>query len=148
MKGFYAMSIAALAWMAAASIDMLASPEHFAYTYVTKVALSIIVPYLTGWFFFNFTESKLAKSRAVITFLIAAPALDVLMLVTTPLHRLYFVDLDPPVYPNTIPTTGVVFWIHIALIAVSAVFIYSVFIRYLIKNLRRYPLLAITGVGR
>jgi len=147
MKGFFPLSVVALAWIAVATIDQLSAPEFFAYTYVTKVAFSIVVPYFTFWFFLNFTESKLLKYRAVKIYLIAAPTADILMLLTTRLHGLYFVNLDPPVYPSTIPPTAFLFWIHVSLIAVGVLFFYSLLIRYIVKNFRRYPLLFITGIG-
>ena len=147
MNGFYPLSVTALAWIASATIDLLAAPEHFAYSYVTKVAFSIAVPYLTFWFLLNFTESKLIYSRTTQIFLIAAPSVDILLLLTSPLHRLYFVNLDPPVPPSTIPPTAILFWAHIALIAVSVLFFYLITFRYIFRNLRRYPLLIITGIG-
>ena len=45
MNGFYPMSVMALVWITASTIDLLSAPDFFAYTYVTKVAFSIIVPY-------------------------------------------------------------------------------------------------------
>jgi hypothetical protein len=131
-----------------AAINKLAAPDYFAFTYVTKVALSILVPFLTFWFFLNFSESRLVKSLWARIILITVPALDILMLVTTPIHRLFFTNLD---YPDpgisTIPPTGILFSVHIAAMMCGVLFFYALLIIYIAKNYRRYPLLIVTGVG-
>jgi len=147
MDGFFALSVTVLAWVAAAIVNMFAAPEFYAYTYIINVMFSIIVPYLIFRFFLSFTESKLADSRVMKTMLTALPAVDILMLLSTPYHGLYFRSLDPPVYPDTIPSAGIMFWIHIALIAAGILFFYTILIRYIIKNFKNSPLLIITGVG-
>jgi len=147
MKGFYPMSIVALAWIAASAVYILSAPEYFAYTYITRVSFSIVVPYLTFWFVLHFIESPLVRSKATKIFLIAAPAIDLIALLTTPLHKLYFLNLDYPVYPETKLPMGFLFWFHVALIAASVLFFFILLYRYIIKNFRRYPLLIVAGVG-
>ena len=147
MAGFFPLSVTVLAWVAAAIVNMFAALEFYAYTFVINVMFSIIVPYLSFRFFLSFTRSKLADSRVMKTVLIALPAADILMLLSTPYHGLYFSSLKPPVYPNTIPPAAIMFWIHIALIAAGVLFFYTILIRYIMKNYKNSPLLIITGAG-
>jgi PAS domain S-box-containing protein len=74
--------------------------------------------------------------------LVLIPALDILALVTNPLHRLYIIAYD---YPSVIP--GPIFWIHLAFIACGVFAIYINNFRYTIKNFRRHPILLFTGIG-
>jgi len=147
MRGFYPMSVAALVWITAAAANLLVAPEYFLYTYALKVAFSIIVSFLTFWFILNFTESKLINSKAVWIYLIAAPSLDLILLLTTPLHRLFFENLNYPELASNIPPTGVLYWFHIFLIGFNVLYFYLVFFRYITKNFRQYPLLIVAGVA-
>ena len=147
MRGFYPMSVAALAWIAVATVNLLAAPAFYAYVYTAKVALSIIVTYLTFWFILNFTESKLASSKVALAVLIFLPAIDILLLFTSPLHGMYFIDLNYPVYPNSIPPTEYLFWLHMLVITSCVLYFYSILYNYIMKNFRRYPLLMVAGVA-
>jgi len=145
MKGFYPMSVTALAWIAVAAVDIMSSPENFVTAYFAKVALSIIVSFLTFWFILNFTESKLISSNLARGLLILIPLADLLMLFTSPLHNQYFRGLDNPATNNTVPQTGVLFWLHIIVLGISVIYFYTLLYRYIVKNFSKYPLLIITG---
>ena len=141
MKGFYPMSVVAMTWIALNAVMMLTSPEEFAFAYSMKMIFVCIIPNITFWFFMNFTESKLAKSKALIAVIAGLTILDVLAMLTNPLHGLYFKTLE---YPHHQP--GPIFWAHISFNACGILFFYPILLRYIAKNLRRYPLLIVTGV--
>ena len=148
MKGFYPMSVASLTWVALAAMNMITVPQYFAVTYVAKVALSVVVAYSSCWFILNFAESSFAHSRVAQSVLIALPALDILMLITTGLHRLYFLNLDPPLpYENPVPPAGPFFFVRIALLVICTLLAYGILFRYIVRNFHRYPLLFLTGIG-
>ena len=147
MRGFFPMSVIALAWMTASIVNQMSAPEFFSYTYVIKMVFIIIVPYFAFWFVLNFTESHLSKSLIMRIYLISIPLLDIIMLVTTPLHRLYFENLDRPVLPATTPPTNFLFWLHVITITIGVMYFYSLLFRYIMRNFRQNPLLLITGFG-
>jgi len=148
MRGFNLLTIVALAWIAVAIIDLLASRDHFAFVYTTKVAFSVIVSYCSFWFFLNFTESKLTRIKAVQYALIILPAIDILLLVTTSWHGLYFASFsNPESSANPALPKGIFFWIHIGLLVASALFVYAILFAYIVKNMRKYPFLAVAGAG-
>ena len=146
MKGFYPLCIVTLVWIALDTVKLLAAHEYFAYTFVAKVFVACIVPYITFWFILNFTESKLARSKFIKFLLIGIPALDNLMLVTNPLHKFYYVNFNAPLV-GTMPVTGPGFWVHIILITIGVLFFYTILFSYIIKNFRRYPFLIVSGIG-
>jgi len=147
MNGFFPMSVAALAWMTASIVNQMSTPEHFAYTYVTRLIFLIVVPYCAFWFILNFTESHLSKSWIMRTYLILVPSIDIILLLTTPLHRLYFENLERPVFPTMMPPTNILYWLHLIAIGAGVFYFYTLLFRYITKNFRRNPLIMITGIG-
>ena len=147
MRGFYSMSVVAIGWMVAAAAALLAAPQAFAFAYTIRVAFLRTVPYFTFWFLLNFIESDLIRSRPLKIFLIAAPLVDVVSLVTNPFHHLYFGPLVPPSLGGAYHDTRILFWITLAILTISVFYIYARLFRYINRNLKRYPLLIITGVG-
>ena len=142
------MCVALLAWIAISAIDLLASSEYFMFAYPAKVMFSIIVSYCCFWFFLNFTESILVKSRFVILALIILPALDILALLTSPWHLLYFTCYDS-IASSANPSLprGPLFWVRISILVICVFITYGILFRYIIKNFWRYPLLAFIGFG-
>jgi len=147
MNGFYPLSVMAIAWLCVATIDLFAAPQYHVFIALTKVAFVTIVVYQTFWFILNFTESKLVNSLIVKIILVAIPAADILLLYTTPIHRLYYSSLDVSTLSGTGFPPNTFFWLHIVLIATGALIFYSYFLRYILRNFLRYPLLLITGIA-
>ena len=148
MKGFYLLCIVTLVWTALDAVKLLSAPEYYAFVFVPKVFAASVIPYVSFWFILNFTESKYVKSKLVTFIIIAIPAVINLMLFTNPLHKLYFANFDyPDPSTGTIPPAGPFFIVNIVFITIGFVIFYTVLVRYIIKNFRRYPILIITGIG-
>jgi len=148
MKGFYPLCIVTLVWTALDAVKLFTANEYFPFIFPAKLFVACIVPYITFWFILNFTESRFAKSRIIKLIFIAIPAADNLMLVTNPLHRLYYANFNyPDPGAGTMPPSGILFLIHIILISLGVLFAYTILFIYIIKNFRRYPFLIITGIG-
>jgi len=142
MKGFYSMTVTVLAWVILNAVTVVINPYFFAAVYTFQVIFVIIASYVSVWFFLNFTDSRLVKSHLMKIVLILIPAVDIIALVTNPLHRLYLLSFDYPFIPK-----GPVFAVHTALIAAALLFSFVILCRYIWKNIRRYPLLYLTAVG-
>jgi len=148
MKGFYPLCIVTLIWTALDAVKLLSDHEYYAYVFVPKVFFASIIPYVTFWFIINFTETKFAKTRWIKIIIIAIPTLINLILLTNPLHNLYFDNFDyPDPSVGTIPPAGPFFLVNIALITIGFFIFYTILFRYIIKNFRQYPFLIITGIG-
>ncbi|MDR2571442.1 MAG: GAF domain-containing protein, partial [Oscillospiraceae bacterium] len=147
MKGFYLLSVVMLAWIMVSAVNGLAASGYYVYSFLTKETFSIIVPYLLFWFILNFTESKFLHSGRMKIYLFAAPAVDMLMLFTTPMHGLYYKNLEPTAVPGLLPQTDVLFWVHIVMITMGFVYFFIFLCSYIIANFSRNPLLIITGFG-
>lgn len=142
MKGFTGLCVMALLWVILNAVTVVVEPEFFEAAYTAKLILVCMVPFISFRFVLHFTESKMADSRLLMAVLFILPALDILALITNPLHKMYFSTFD-----FTIPHRGPIFNIHLAMDTFSLLFFYVIFFRYMIKNFRRYPFLFLTGVG-
>ena len=142
MKSFYPLGFTAIVWIVLNAVTVVINPIYFEYIYITKVIFVCTVSYMSAWFFLNFAESKLMNSRFFKRLFIVIPALDILALITNPLHGLYFTSYNYP-----IAVKGIIFPIHLVLLTATILFSYVILFRYLIKNYRQYPLLFLTGVG-
>ncbi|MDR0313020.1 MAG: PAS domain-containing protein, partial [Treponema sp.] len=142
MKYFYPMGIAALVWIVLNAVTIVINPKYFPYVYTAKVIFVIIEVYLCTWFLINFAESKLADSRIFRSVLIIIPVVDLLLLLTNPLHWLFFTAYNYP-----IAIKGPIFNIHVFLIVSSLLFSSVIVVIYVAKNFKQYPLLSLTTIG-
>jgi PAS domain S-box-containing protein len=142
MKFFYPMGIAALVWIVLNAVTIVINPVYFPFVYTAKVSFLIISVYIATWFFINFAESKLADSRIFRSVLIVISVVDILLLLTNPLHWLFFTAYDYP-----IAIKGPIFNIHVFLIVSSLLFSSAIIFIYVVKNFRQYPSLFLTTIG-
>jgi len=147
VKGFYPMSVIGIAWVAAAAVEYLAAPANLAFIYVIKTIFLIAATYMAFWFGLNFMESKHLKSKGVKIYLIAAPSVDILLMLTSPLHNQYFVNFDRLTGPGSTPETGGFYWLHFLMILVGVIYFYMILYNYIRVHYSRYPLMIITGIG-
>jgi signal transduction histidine kinase/CheY-like chemotaxis protein len=142
MRLFYPMGITALIWIVLNSVTIVINPIYFPFVYTAKVAFLIIAIFVCTWFLINFAESKLANSRLFRSVLIVVPVVDILVLITNPLHWLFFTAYEYP-----IAIKGPVFNIHVVLVVSSLLFSSIIIAIYVVKNFRQYPLLFLTSIG-
>ncbi|HBU12321.1 MAG TPA: hypothetical protein DEB31_06210 [Clostridiales bacterium] len=142
MKTFFPLCLVTLFWVLLNAAVTVVNRDYFAFVYATKVAFTCFVPWLLLWFIFNFTESKLGRYRLIRYLTVILPAIDILVLITSPLHMQYFTTFDYPVLGK-----GILFNIHYLLISFACMWAYALLIPYIIKNFLRNPLLLITGFG-
>ncbi|MCL1828341.1 MAG: ATP-binding protein [Oscillospiraceae bacterium] len=142
MKGFYPLGIIVLVWIILNAATAVCAPGYYTVIHNAKIVFVCIVPYLSVWFFLNFIESGLLKSRVIRYTLFILPAADVLALLTNPVHRLYFSSYDYPFFAKS-----TLYWVHISLIAAVILTAYVLLFRYIIRNFRQNPILLLTGIG-
>jgi PAS domain S-box-containing protein len=142
MKMFYPFGIVALIWIVLNAVTIVINPVYFQFVYTAKVAFLIVTVYVGTWFFINFAESKFADSLLFRFVLITISVTDISLLLTNPLHWLFFTAY---IYPIAIK--GPIFYIHVFLIVSSLLFSSVIVVIYVVKNFRQNPLLFLTSVG-
>ena len=143
-KSFIPLCFVVLFWVMVNSAVMVAHHDSLDLLYIRMLRMSVacVVPWLQLWFFLNFTGSPLVNSRPVRWSLITVPSLDILALLTNPLHMLYFTSVEYPRHEE-----GIFFILHYtgAFCAIAAS--YAVLLPYILKNFRSYLLVLIAAFG-
>jgi len=142
MRSFYSLSGAMLGWIVLNAITIIMAREYFAFITTVKMIFVCIIPFVSIWFVVNFCESRLAASRLLKILLIIIPSLDVLALVSNPLHFQYYLSYDYPRVP-----IGPIWYIHLVFASMAMLFIIIILFRYIARNIRRSPILLIAGIG-
>jgi signal transduction histidine kinase/CheY-like chemotaxis protein len=140
--GFFALGIEIFLWTLLNAITMVSSNEYFPVIYTIRMIMVCIIPFGVTWFILNFVNSGLRKKIWIRIVLTLLPAIDILYMVTNPLHYHYFSNYDFPV-----PERALAFWIHTAGDFLFIIFALIMLIRYIIKGARNNPLLILTGAG-
>jgi hypothetical protein len=111
--------------------------------YTLNRILATLLPFSFVWYFLSYTGSRLAQSRIVKCILVVLPALDILVLVTNPLHKLYYDNYTG--LPH--PAAGPYLWIH-ALASYAVIITGTLLLfRYIIKNVKKNPVVLLPGIS-
>jgi PAS domain-containing protein len=142
LGGFFALGIEIFLWTLLNAITMVSSYEYFPVIYTLRMIMVCIIPFGVTWFILNFVNTELLEKLWVRIVLISLPAIDIICMVTNPLHYQYFTNYNYPV-----PERALVFWIHTVVDFIFIIFAFIMLIRYIIKGARNNPLLILTGAG-
>ena len=141
-RSFFLLGIEVFIWTLLNAITMVCDVQYFPVIYSLRMVMVCIVPFGAAWFILDFAGSRLVRKKWVLGVFIALPALDVLCMLTNPLHHLYFLNYNYPV-----PARALLFWVHTAVDFLFIIFAFVVLIRFIIKGARSNPVLILTGVA-
>lgn len=140
---FYIMGICVALWNLFNGISAVAYGENAIKMSTLAMVTVCCMPCLMALYILNLTNSRFANSKLVYWILISLTVLDVIALVTDPIHHLFFIER----YPDNSGTYGPLFWAH-------SIFSYTVFgtvyimlLVYAVRNVRKYPQLWIIPAG-
>jgi len=141
-RSFFLLGIEIFFWTLLNAITMISHGDYFPVIYTLRMVMVCIIPFGVTWFILDFVDFPLRRKKWVLFIFIFLPAIDILALVTNPLHHTFFLNYHFPV-----PARGPVFWAHTVMGFVFIIITFILLIRYIIKEARRNPLLILTGVG-
>lgn len=140
---FYIMGICVALWNLFNGISAVAWGDN-AITISTLAMVTVCcMACLMALYILNFTNSRFAKSKLVYWGLIALTVLDVIALVTDPLHHLFFSAR----YPDGTGTYGPLFWAHSVFSYIILGTNYLMLLVYSVRNVRKYPQLWLIAAG-
>ncbi|MCL2756861.1 MAG: ATP-binding protein, partial [Coriobacteriia bacterium] len=142
LSSFFTLGIEIFIWTLLNAITMVSSHEYFQVIYTLRMVMVCIIPFGVTWFILNFVNSSLRTKKWLRNILIILPLIDILVMVTNPLHNLYFLDYSFP-----IPARAPLFWAHTAMDMSIVIVAFFMLIRYIIKEARRNPVLILTGLA-
>ena len=140
LKTFFILGLAISTWALFNGICVLLSKEIQQLIYPYYFVMVFITSPLFLLYILHFTESKLAFSRALRVFLFVIGAINFLALFTNPWHHEFIAGYD-----GLLPIGGRWFPIHAAISYGPLLFALVIFFRYIIKNIKKMPLLSIVG---
>jgi len=138
LKIFFAIGLIVSIWALSNGCLILLSPELYSMIYPYLLVLGCIIPQLFFFYILHFTESRLAHSRVLIAILCLLAAIDALALLTNPFHHEFIAGFD-----GIFPIGGKWFPIHAIISYVPLLFAIIILFRYVIKNVRKNPLLIV-----
>ena len=132
LSSFFILGINASLWLLFNGMIGVSSDSFFPIIYTLKMTMISCIPFSVLWFFINFIRIRKLKNRTAMYIIWALPALDVLAMLTNPLH--YFVFLD---YSFPAPAWNIGFLLHIASCTAAVLFTFILLLHYIIKKVRR-----------
>ena len=141
-KSFFYLCSLVVIWTIINAVSIVADNRFYTYLYTAKMIFVCIIPFSVFWFILNFSESRLVNYRIVKALTIILPAADCIIMLTNPLHRLFFQAIT---YPNS--PKAIIFWIHLAMDMTVVGIAYVILLRYIIKNFRERPYMLTAGIG-
>jgi len=142
VRSFFVMGILAAFWIIFNGVLAVSSEQSLPAMFTIGLVFVCSLPFALFWFSLHYVKSPLANSKLTLALVIAVPTIDILFLITTPIHKLYFTDYNFPV-----PGKGVIFWIHTAICALM-VLITSIQVMLHTAKTQRYKVITFfAGAG-
>ena len=142
MLSFFLLSIEIFFWSLLNAITMVCHQEHFPAIYTLRMMVVCIIPFGVTWFILDFCHSPMKDKVWLRNMFIAIPAVDILCLITNPLHYMYF-----SVYSFPLPERAPIFWVHLIISFLIVTIAFIVLVRFTIKKARDNPLMLLTVVA-
>ncbi|MDR2785340.1 MAG: response regulator [Treponema sp.] len=141
LTSFFIMWLDVCLWTLLNGMSVIVAENYFSLLYYLRMIPVCILPYSLLWFFLSYSGSKLAESKPAQWIAIVIPALDILALLTNPLHKLYFEDFEA-----LIPNRGVLFWIHTGFSYFAILIGVIRFFVYLFRITKKNRMVLFTGI--
>ena len=143
VRSFFVLGVITACWIACNAILSAAGAHSFPVTLSLGMIFVCALPFSLLRFSLHYTKSPLAHSRLLLVLTVLLPAADIALMLSSPMHRLYFAD-----YAFPIPAKGIFYTIHM-LVALTAVFL--AFLRIIVhafstRSYRAFRLLAGLGI--
>jgi signal transduction histidine kinase/AmiR/NasT family two-component response regulator len=139
---FFCLGIFVIFWTILNTISIISDEKFFPFIYTLRICFVCIIPFSVFWFILNFAHVRTYKYRFALPVICIFPALDILFMITNPLHHLMFPD-----YAFPVPTRGPLFWVHTIVDFLVVLIAFTVLVRYVLKHARDEPLVIITVFG-
>jgi len=140
MLSFFILGLVLFVWILLNGIVFVTTDPFFAWIYSARMMVVAVVPFAVTWFLLDFMGSTVIQKRAIRIFLIVFPSIDIIALLTNPLHHLYFSSYEQP-----IPPRGIIFWIHMIADFVVIILVFIWLIRFVIRNYTKQKTLVLSA---
>ena len=139
---FFCLGVFVTLWTILNAVAIISDERFFPFLYTLRISFVCIIPFSFFWFIFNFSHVRTHKFRYILPVICIVPSLDVLAMITNPLHHLMFLD-----YAFPIPARGPGFWVHTFVDFFMITVSFIILIRYVFKHARNEPMVIAAGFG-
>jgi signal transduction histidine kinase/AmiR/NasT family two-component response regulator len=139
---FFCLGVFVTLWIILNAVAVISDERFFSFLYTLRISIVSIIPFSVFWFIYNFSHAETRKFRYILPVIFIFPSLDVLAMITNPLHHFMFLD-----YAFPVPARGPGFWIHTAVDFLVVAISFIILIRYIFKHVRNEPLVIAAGFG-
>jgi signal transduction histidine kinase/AmiR/NasT family two-component response regulator len=139
---FFCLGIFVTFWTILNAVAVISDERFFPFLYTLRISFVCIIPFSVFWFVFNFSHIRTCKFKYILPVICIFPSLDVLAMITNPLHHFMFLD-----YAFPIPARGTGFWIHTAVDFFMVTISFFILIRYIFMHARNEPMVIAAGFG-
>ncbi|MCL2834754.1 MAG: ATP-binding protein [Treponema sp.] len=141
-KSFFLLGIFVTLWTIMNGIAIISAERYFPFIYTIRITMVAIVPFCVLWFALNFARMNLVHNRAAALLIWVFPALDVLAMLTNPLHHFMFLD-----YVSPAPSRNIGFYIHTAGDTIAVLISFVILVGHIIRQVRKEPIVIAAGIG-
>jgi len=138
----FILGVGVLVWIFLTAVTQFVNPDYFAFINGLRFVMVCVIPFFTTWFILQFIKSPLIDKRWFQLILVFLPTIDIMAMITNPIHQMYFLEVT---YPRTTP--GPLFWAHAAMAYGIALLMFFVLLQHVIRNIKGHPVLILTVIG-
>jgi signal transduction histidine kinase/CheY-like chemotaxis protein len=129
VRSLIAMGIATCYWTIFDATAEVAQAYTYAYMYTLRSIMLVVAPFCFVWYTLYLNNSKLVEKNFLRKLIWIVPIIDIILLVTNPLHRLVFSKDGFP-----LPEYGPLFTFHAAVAYIAIALGVILLIRYIVKE--------------
>ncbi len=140
---FFLMGAMAALWTLLNGLSEVARPQTLPLLQLAWMALVCCLPVLLMMYILHFVNSRLAESRVLAVVLTLVVLADVALLLTNPIHKLFFTSYDA----GGLGVFGPLFWVHSIVDYTIIAVAFALLMVYVVKNARQNPYLFLVLLG-
>ena len=142
VRSFFVLGVIAAYWIIFNGILSVTNEQSFPVILSIGMIFVCSLPFALFWFALHYTKSPLVRSKGIMTLSIALPTADVLLMLTNPLHKLYFTD-----YAFPVPGKGILFWAHVVVCLAIVFLSFVLIVINALKTQKHKVLMLCAGLG-
>ena len=141
VRCFFALGVVVTYWIVFNGILAVSSSLSFPVILSTGMIFVCILPFVLLWFSLNYTKSPYVNSKLLQILIFVLPTVDVLMMLTSGMHGLFFTD-----YLFPIPGKGIFYWFHVGICLSAVLMSFVIIMIYASKPHRNRVLTILAGI--
>ena len=129
VRSFVAVGMIAMYWIVFAGYNAVTSEKMIPAILSLGMIFVCALPFVLFWFVLHYIKSPLVNARPLFIATMLLPAVDIALMITSPIHKMYFVN-----YNFSKIGLGIFFWVHTVMCLVMVLLSVVLVVTHAIKN--------------